>query len=72
MNKESQKKKVIHWLDQHGSITTYEAVTELHIMSLPKRIQELKKDGYPISMHWIYLNGCKYGMYELMEGGAIC
>ena len=74
MNKETQKKKVLEWLDQYGSITTFEAVTELHIMSLPKRIQELRKDGYNIDTHWIYLKGCKYGMYELMpqEGGSVC
>lgn len=73
--KESQKKKVIQWLDQHGSITTFEAVTELHIMSLPKRIQELRKDGYLILTHWTYLiDGSKYGTYELIsqEGGSEC
>ena len=73
MNKETQKKKVLHYLDQHGSITTFEAVTELHIMSIAKRIEELRKDGYHIVTNYVYVNGNRFGMYELLEeGDGVC
>ena len=74
MEKESQKKKVLHWLDRYGTITNWDAVTELHIMCLPKRIEELRKEGYNIVTHYVYVEGGKYGMYELMdeEGEALC
>lgn len=63
MNKETQKKRSFNiW-----------TVTELHIMSLPKRIEELRKDGYHIVTNYVYVNGTRYGMYELLEeGDGVC
>ena len=73
MNKESQKKKVLQWLDHYGTITNWEAVTQLHIMCLPKRIEELRKEGYHIITNYVYMNGTRYGLYELLEeGDGVC
>lgn len=65
--KKSQKKRVLEWLNNYGSITTWEAFSELHIMCLPKRIEELRKEGYLIKTDYVYLKDNKFGIYRLME-----
>lgn len=68
MQKQTQRDKVLTWLKAHGTLTVREAVTELNIMSVPKRIEELRKAGYPIATKWLQTgNGTKYGMYVLLE-----
>ena len=68
MAKQTQRDRVLSWLRTHGTLTTREAVTELNIMSAPKRIEELRKMGYPIRMDWATTeNGARYGVYKLME-----
>ena len=47
-DKKIQKQKVLEYMETHGSIDGWTAVTELHIMRLPARISELKDDGVPI------------------------
>ena len=45
-----------------------EAVTELNVMSLTKRISELRRDGIGIKTEWrTSTNGAKYGVYSLAE-----
>ena len=44
----SQVKMALEYMREHGSITSLEAIQELGIMSLPKRICELDKMGYII------------------------
>lgn len=46
MSKINQRKRVIAYIKEFGSITTYEAFSELGCVCLPKRISELKKEGY--------------------------
>lgn len=66
--KQTQRDKVLTWLRTHGTLTVREAVTELNIMSVPKRIEELRKAGHPISMRWVSTeNGSRYGVYVLEE-----
>ena len=66
--KQTQRDKVLTWLKAHGTLTVREAVTELNIMSAPKRIEELRKMGYPIHMDWVTAeSGARYGVYRLME-----
>lgn len=66
--KQTQRDKVLTWLKAHGTLTVREAVTELNIMSAPKRIEELRRMGYPIRMDWVKTeSGARYGVYRLME-----
>lgn len=66
--KQTQRDKVLTWLKAHGTLTVREAVTELNIMSAPKRIEELRRMGYPIRMDWVKTeSGARYGVYKLME-----
>ena len=44
----TQVKLALEYMREHGSITSLEAIQELGIMSLPKRICELDKMGYII------------------------
>ena len=68
MRKQTQRDKVLSWLRAHGTLTVREAVTELNIMSVPKRIEELRKAGYPITMRWVQTSsGSRYGVYVLEE-----
>ena len=71
MKKPKQTDRVLSWLRTHGELTTREAVTELNIMSLPKRIEELRKSGVSIRMEYrTSANGARYGVYSLVtEGG---
>ena len=68
MGKRTQRDKVLSWLKRNGSLTVRDAVTELNIMSAPKRIEELRKMGYPITLEWKQTEaGSRYGVYRLTE-----
>ena len=65
----SQRKLVISRLRTYGTITTRQAVTELNIMSLPRRIMELREQGYNIETTYQKSpSGARYGVYTLKEG----
>lgn len=44
----SQKKRVLYYMQQFGSITSFEAFSDLGITRLSARIFELRDDGYEI------------------------
>lgn len=68
MSKVKQTEKVLSWLRTHGELTTLEAVTELHVMSLPRRIMELRRSGIEIDMEYrTSQGGARYGVYKLAE-----
>ena len=71
MKVNTQKYKVIRWLEKYGTLTTKEAVIFLDIMSLAKRIEELRNDGYRIDL--VYKTsptGARYGVYKLIKREA--
>lgn len=64
----TQTDKVLEWLRKYDGLTTREAVLELNIMCLPKRIEELRKQGYRIETNYKTTNnGARYGVYSLTE-----
>lgn len=66
--KATQTALVMDWLKRNGELTTREAVTELNIMSLPRRIMELRRAGVQIDMAYrTSPNGARYGVYTLAE-----
>ena len=70
-NKITQRARVLDYLKTHDGLTVKQAVTEMSIMSLPKRIEELRKAGHPITLTYkVTKNGARYGVYALQEGGA--
>ena len=67
MKKKIQKERVLDWLENRGPLTVKTAVIELGINSLPARIMDLRREGYPITRTWKVKNGTKYGVYELIR-----
>jgi hypothetical protein len=49
---ESQRKAILAWLREHGTLTTIQARDELGIMHPGGRVLELRKRGYKIVTHW--------------------
>jgi hypothetical protein len=50
--KMTQKDRIINYIRQFGSITSWEAYQDLGIMQLGARIDQLKKDGYEFTTKW--------------------
>ena len=68
MKRAKQTDVVLSWLKTYGELTTREAVTELNIMSLPRRIMELRRSGINIEMNYrTSANGARYGVYKLAD-----
>ena len=64
--KTTQTALVLDWLKRNGELTTREAVTELNIMSLPRRVMELRRAGIDIDMNYrTSKSGARYGVYTL-------
>ena len=67
-SKMKQTAVVLDWLQRNGELTNREAVVELNILSLPKRIEELRKSGHKIvTTYRKSTTGAKYGVYTLQE-----
>lgn len=64
---QTQRDKVLFYLRTRGGLTVREAMIELGIGCLPKRIEELRKMGYPIRTEMIHGKNCTYGVYKLEE-----
>ena len=70
-NKITQRARVLDYLKTHEGLTVMEAVSDMGILSLPKRIEELRKAGHPITLTYkVTKSGSRYGVYELQEGGT--
>lgn len=50
--KVSQKDRIINYIRQFGSITSWEAYQDLGVMQLGARIDQLQKDGYAFRTEW--------------------
>ncbi len=48
----TQKDRIINYIRQFGSITSWEAYQDLGVMQLGARIDQLKKDGYEFRTEW--------------------
>ena len=68
MKRTKQTDVVLSYLKTFGELTTREAVIELNIMCLPKRIEELRKEGVQIiTSYRTSANGKRYGVYTLAD-----
>lgn len=67
-SKQKQTAIVLDWLRERGELTTREAVAELGILSLPRRIMELRRSGVEIDLEYrTSPTGSRYGVYTLGE-----
>ena len=68
MTRVKQTDLVLSYLKTFGELTTRHAVIDLNIMCLPKRIEELRKDGVAIAtIYRTSENGKRYGVYKLAD-----
>lgn len=49
----TQKDRIINYIRQFGSISSWEAYSDLGITQLGARIDQLKKDGYEFRTEWV-------------------
>ena len=66
-DKRNQRDRVLYWLKTKGGLTVRDAMVELGIGCLPKRIEELRRMGYPIKTEMIHGRYATYGVYTLEE-----
>lgn len=52
--------RIMQWLTDHGTLTRYEAFSELGETDLPKRISELRRQGVSINAERIAVRN-RYG-----------
>ena len=50
--KMSQKDRIINYIREFGSISSWEAYADLGITQLGARIDQLKKEGYEFKSEW--------------------
>ncbi len=58
--KVTQKDRIINYIREFGSISSWEAYQELGITQLGARIDNLQKDGYTFVSEWEYKKN-RYG-----------
>ena len=66
-NTQTQRDRILFYLRTRGGLTVREAMIELGIGCLPKRIEELRRMGYPIRTVMIHGKNATYGVYKLEE-----
>lgn len=49
----TQKDRIINYIRQFGSISSWEAYSDLGITQLGARIDQLKKEGYEFKSEWV-------------------
>lgn len=48
----SQKQRIVNYIREFGSISSWEAYSDLGITQLGARIDQLKKEGYEFKTKW--------------------
>jgi len=72
MNKTTQKERILDYIKQFGSISSWEAYSDLGITQLGARIDQLKKEGYEFKTEWEckknrYGENTSYKRYSIAE-----
>lgn len=72
-SKPTQKELIKKYLSDFGSISTFQAFTDLGITRLSGRIYDLKKEGYQFTKERVftknrYGKSVHYDIYRLVEG----
>lgn len=68
----TQCEMILKYLEENGSITTFESYSELGITRLPSRINDLQNRGYEFKKDWIskknrYGKTISFLKYSLMK-----
>ena len=70
--KTTQKQRVVDYIQEFGSISSWEAYSDLGITQLGARIDQLKKEGYEFETEWEskknrYGENTTYKRYRIAE-----
>ena len=73
-HKPTQNQRIIDYINEFGSITQIQALSDLGVMRLASRISDLKKLGYPVESEMItvknrYGEECRVKSYRLRGEG---
>ena len=68
----NQREMILQYIQDYGSITSYEAYIDLGVTQLATRVKELKEEGYLFSYEWItkknrYGKPIRFKEYTLVE-----
>ena len=63
----SQKKHLLYYLQEHGSITALEALKIIGSLRLAARIKDLRDEGHNITTENIRINGKMIAKYKLTK-----
>lgn len=68
----NQREQILQYIEDFGSITSYQAYIDLGVTQLATRVKELKEQGYTFSCEWIskknrYGKPVKFKKYKLEE-----
>lgn len=55
--KKTQREKILDYIREHGSISSWEAYRDLGITQLGARLDQLKKEGYYFETKWAIGDG---------------
>jgi hypothetical protein len=71
----TQCERIIRHLNDHGSITSLEAISEYGILRLASRISDLRAQGIPIVSKLVteknrYGETIRYSVYRIAESGG--
>ena len=68
--RQSQNEKIIAYLQTGGRVSAMDAMAWFGCTRLAARIQELRKDGWPIKSIWCDVEGTRFVSYRLPMGGV--
>lgn len=71
MNKATQNKRILQYLDENDSITPMEAIECLGVMRLAARIKELEAAGHKFEHEMVYGHGQYGGMHYMRYRKAV-
>ena len=68
----NQREMILQYIEDFGSISSYQAYVDLGITQLASRVKELKEEGYQFNYRWIrkknrYGKPVRFKEYTLME-----
>ena len=71
MNKATQNKRILQYLEDNDSITPMEAIECLGVMRLAARIAELEKAGHKFDHEMVYGTGVYGGVHYMRYRKAV-
>ena len=69
-HKPTQNQRILDYINEFGSITQIQALTDLGVMRLASRISDLKRLGYPVESEMVTVKNrsgeeCRVKSYKL-------